>query len=279
VTPPVTAVPDRPLLQLARAELQRAKQLRTARWCAHAVTFLIGLAGLWLSDRASYVAALAAVGSEAAAWTLRQQSKRHHQRAEQGKRIAELRRFYDPATASGAETDFRRAVSTWACKNASDPRFDDHGYWDASAGQGREPLRKAIREAAWWSWSLYEEGRKVAAWIAGLAVGVAVLILLIFVFTGLADAAEEVARITLLIVAGLIGADALSLRADWASAATDSRSSYQALSTPSASDADVFCLYVDYRAMTAGTEPIPTRIYDRHRDRLNVAWRAENLAG
>ena len=270
------AVPDRPLLQLARAELHRAKQLRTARWCAHGVTFLIGLVSLWLSGGASYVAAFLAVVSEAVAWALRQRSHNHHHRAEQGKRIAELRRFYDPTTAVGAETDFRRAVSTWACNNAGDPRFDDAAYWDAPSGRGSDSLRKAVREAAWWSWSLYDECGKVAAWVAGGAVGAAVSILFVFLFTGLADAAEDVARITLVVVTALISADALTLRADWSSAAAESRSAYQALDATARTDADVFRLWVDYRTITAATEPIPQWIYDTHRDRLNTAWRAEN---
>ncbi len=273
-----TAVPDRPLLQLARAELHRAKQLRTVRWCAHGVTFVIGLVGLWLSGEASYVAALVAVGSEAVAWTLRQRSRSHHQRAEQGMRIAELRRFYDRTTATGAETDFRRAVSAWACKNAGDPRFDDAAYWDVSFGHGRDPLRKAVREAAWWSWSLYDQSCKVAVWVAGTAVGLALAILFIFLFTGFADAAEEVGRITLLVIAGLISADALTLRADWSSAAAESRCVYQALTGTPRSDADVFRLWGDYRTVTAGTEPIPQWVYDKHCDRLNTAWRAENVA-
>lgn len=275
---PGAAVPDRPLLQLARAELHRAKQLRSARWCAHGVTLALGLVGLWLNSEASYVAAMLAVFSEALAWTLRQRSRSHHQRAEQGKRIAELRRFYDPTTAIGAETDWRRAVSSWACKNAIDARFNDADYWDSSAGQGSGALRQAVREAAWWSWSLYDEGGRVAGWIAGVAVGSALTILFIFLFTGLADAAEEVARITLLVIAGLISADALTLRADWSSAAAESRSAYQALSGAARTDADVFRLWGDYRTITVGTEPIPQWIYDKHRERLNTAWRAENVA-
>lgn len=279
MTPSATmAVPDRPLLQLTRAELHRAKQLRTTRWCAHGVTFLISLIGLWVSSEASYIVALLAVVSEAFAWMLRQRSRSHHQRAEQGKRIAELRRFYDPTTAIGAETDLRRAISAWACRNAGDPRFNDADYWDASSGHGRDRLRAAVREAAWWSWSLYDEGCKVAAWIAAMAVGSALTILFIFLFTGLADAAEEVARITLLVIAGLISADALTLRADWSSAAAESRSAYQALSGMARTDADVFRLWGDYRTITAGTEPIPQWIYDKHRDRLNTACRAENVA-
>ena len=279
MTPSATgaAVPDRPLLQLARAELHRAKQLRTARWCAHGVTLAISVVGLWLSNEASYIAALLAVISEAVAWTLRDRSRNHHYRAEQGKRIAELRRFYDPTTAVGAETDWRRAVSTWACKNASDPRFDDGDYWDTAAGRGREPLRKAIREAAWWSWSLYDEGCKIAVWVAALAVGSVLTILFVFLFTGLADAATEVARITLLVIGGLISADALTLRAEWSAAAAESRSAYQALSGIARTDADVFRLWGDYRTVTAGTEPIPQWIYDKHRARLNTAWRAENV--
>jgi hypothetical protein len=271
-----TAVPDRPLLQLARAELHRAKQLRTARWAAHAVTFLVGLVGLRLSGNASYLGAMLTVVSEAVAWTLRQRSRTHHQRAEQGKRIAELRSFYDPTAAAGTETDFRRGVSAWACKHAGDARFDDAEYWDVSSGQGRDRLRKAVREAAWWSWSLYDEGSKVATWVAGVAVGSALAILFVFLFTGLASAAEEVARITLVVIAGLISADALTLRADWSSAAAESRSAYQGLSSTARTDADVFRLWCDYRTITAGTEPIPQWIYDKHRARLNTAWRAEN---
>jgi hypothetical protein len=270
------AVPDRPLLQLVRAEQFRAKQLRTCRFIAHGVTLVVGLTGLALSGNASYVAALLAVLSEIAAWMLRSESRAHHQRAEQGKRIAELRRFFDPATAIGAESDLRRAVSAWACAHASEPRFNDADYWDTDAGEGREPLRMAVREAAWWSWSLYDEGRKIAARIAALSLGLAVLVLLVMTLTDFAEAAEEVARITLLVVAGLISADALTVRADWAAAASESRSAYQSLSVEARTDVDVFRLWGDYRVVTASTEPIPQWIYDRNRERLNVAWAAEN---
>lgn len=270
------ALPIARLLRLARAEQHRAKLLRTYRWCAHAVTFTIGLAGLWLSGEASYIAALLAVVSETGAWMLRQRSRARHQRAEQGKRIAELRRFYEPATAAGAETDFRRAVSSWACDHADEERFDDSDYWDAPSGEGREPLRRAVREAAWWSSNLYDEGRKAAALAAGVAVGFVLTSLVLFLFVGLASAAEEVGRITLLVIAGLISADALSLRADWSTASADSNTAYLSLTPAASSDADLFSLYVGYRALTAGTEPIPDWIYRRHRDRLNAAWRAEN---
>jgi hypothetical protein len=134
----------------------------------------------------------------------------------------------------------------------------------------------AVREAAWWSWSLYDEGRKAATKVVAGILGVALVILFVFVLTNLDDAAEEVARITLLVIAGLIGADALTVRSDWASASAESRSAYQSLSTPAGSDANVFRLWVDYHTVTAGTEPIPQWIYEKNRARLNVAWRAEN---
>ncbi|MET0603458.1 MAG: hypothetical protein ABW167_15840 [Baekduia sp.] len=278
MSPSTTAVPSARLLPLARAEQHRAKQLRTYRWAAHGVTFAIGLVGLWLSAEASYVAALLAACSESVAWVLRQRSRARHQHAEKGKRIAELRLFYDPSAATGAETDFRRAVSSWACEHADEQRFDDSDYWDSSPGMGRDSLRRSVREAAWWSWNLYEEGVKRAGWFAAATVGFALLLLVLFLFVGLAEAAEEVARITLLVITGLIGADALSLRADWTAAASDSRAAHLSLTPPANSEADLFSLYVDYRALTAGTEPIPDWIYRRHRERLNAAWRAENGA-
>jgi hypothetical protein len=268
------ALPDRPLLQLARAELHRAKQLRTCRVAAHGLTLIVGAVGLSMSGHGTYVISLLAVVTEAAAWTFRQQSRAHHQRAELGLRIAEARRFYDPATAVGADAEFRSEISRWACAHASEFRFDDTTYWDAAAGTGLDPLRLSLREAAFWSSRLYAEAARLAQLAAVVPVLLTVGLVFLFVLTDLDEAAQAVARLTALVIAALISADILTVRADWTRAASTSQTTYEALNTPLASEADLLRRYVDYRIVTAATEPIPGWIYDHRQDRLNVAWQA-----
>lgn len=259
------------LLSLARAEQEYAKVLLRRRWGSHAVTLALGLVGLVLLEPLVYVAPVLALGSESYAWWLRFQAEEAHERAEEGRRRAVLIRELGAGSREVHASTVRVEFSSRARATAS--QWADPDYFAAEDRPGPRRLLESLQESAFWSCHLYRAaGRERVLALVGL---VAVIVgSLVAVFSIEADGATAAARAATVMLTVLVASDELGFALSFFSAGRSAGRVVERLEavTPD-SLAQVLAVYGDYSTATALAAPIPTRLYKRHHDAIDEAWR------
>ena len=261
------------LLALSRAEGEVAKRLRAQRAGAHALTFALAVAGLFLPAPMAYYFALGAFLSEAAAWWLRHRAMACHQRAEEGRRRALLTAALgsDPETLEAVDLAQRFSKRARGSAHA----HADPGYWSTSQAPGPARLREALQESAFWSTHLYRAAAKWGFAIAGAVAGLAALGALVVALSQPGEVGEAITRVCVVILTAVIATDVLTDALGWLGA---SRAAHRVDRRIAASDfadqAVVLAIFADYATATEAAAPIPTRLYKREHDRLVAAWAA-----
>jgi hypothetical protein len=261
------------LLALSRAETEEAKRFFQLRIYAHVAALVIGIPALFVSGTAAYVLALAALVSEAVAWTLRRIGSQRQEQGEKGRRRALLMDAYgdtqEPIDVGDLRHDFSQRAEQTAAKHG------DPSYWSTTAPVGPQRLVGQLQESAFWSKHLYRVAATGATKI-GVALGTLVVAILLAAALVESNGARlAVARIVVVFMAFLITVDVLTRALAWRSAAAQAGEVDRRLERcePDTSEA-VLAIWGDYSVATATAPPIPTPVYLRHKDRLEREWAA-----
>jgi hypothetical protein len=259
------------LLALSRAETEEAKRLFQLHLYAHAAALILGIPAIFVSGVATYVLAVAALISEAVAWTLRKTGSERQEQGEKARRRALLMEAYDDTTEPIDVTDLRHGFSNRAERAAID--HEDPSYWSTTAPVGPKRLVEQLQESAYYSKHLYRETAKDATKISVALGAVAIALLLATVLVDSDAARLAVTRIVVVFLAFLITVDGVTLALAWGSAAQQAGNVDRRLERcdPDGSEA-VLAIWGDYSVATATAPPIPTPVYGKHKERLEQEW-------
>lgn len=259
------------LLALSRAETEEAKRFFQLRLYAHAATLVLGVPAIFVSGAAAYVLALAALISEAVAWTLRRLGSQRQEQGEKGRRRALLMQAYGDTQEPLDVTDLRHGFSDRAERAA--PDHEDLSYWSTTAPVGPKRLVGQLQESAFYSKHLYCAAAKDATKVSVALGVVAVALLFAAVLVGSGEVRLAVARTVVVFLAFLITVDGVTRALAWGGAAQQASDVDRRLERcdPDGSEA-VLAIWGDYGVATATAPPIPTPVYRKHKDRLEREW-------
>jgi hypothetical protein len=259
------------LLGLSRAEQEAAKRWFVRSRLAHLLTLVFTATALFFDGRPTYFLALAALASEAAAWTYRIRADRRHSLAEEGRRRALLCDAFGTAPGALAIRELRANFSKRAQETASS--FEDPNYYDSSAAPGNSRLRDHLQESAFWSSYLYAAAGRAAILASAVPLVLVIVALLIAAGTESGHGALIIARVGVAFLSFLVFSDLVTHALAWADAADKSRDVTRRLEKDSLKDvATALAVYGDYCVATATTPPIPSILYKRNKARIDAAW-------
>ena len=261
------------LLELATAEQENAKRhlYRLVPLC-HAVAAVLVVLTLFVPLPWAYFLALAVLLLQGFVWSLRGQGLGLHRRAEEARRRALLINALGENAERLDVAKIQAAISKRACRAAR--QKDRSGYWASQAQQGTGRLLDEMQESAFWSMHLYAAAaRTMHKVLAAVVVGLALIALVGFVvFSGDTDLA--VARVIVVALSSLIGVDVLGQVRAWQTAAAEAERVDRRLDKLDETVVEpMLAVVADYAVATASAPPIPDRVYEAEKDRLEELWR------
>jgi hypothetical protein len=267
----ITSTPT--LLAFSRAEQEAAKRWFVRSRGAHVLTLALTIPALFLEGKPTYFLALAAVATEGVAWTYRMRADRRHSLAEEGRRRALLCDAFATPPGALAIRDLRANFSKRAERTAH--KFEDANYYSSTTAPGHGRLRDHLQESAFWSSYLYAAAARAAAVAAGVVLIVVIVALFVAVGTESSHASLVVARVGAAFLSFLVFSDVVTQALAWHDASAKARDVTRRLERdPLDEQATALAVFGDYSAATATTPPIPSRLYNRHHDRIDRAWHA-----
>lgn len=265
------------LLGLSRAEQEYAKVLMSRRLGAHAFTFMLTAASLWLQEPFIYITAACALISEGTAWWFKKAGSDSHARAEEGRRRVLIAQHLGENTNNIEDAKLLASFSKKARQNASD--WQDDAYYSASGETGPERLCKALQESAFWSSRLYEAAARKSVTRVALFVIVTVFVVIVLAAIETESLASTAARFATCLLAAMISVDEVGQALTYRNAAYISdRVMHELDHIDPHATGQLINVFANYAIATASSAPIPTRLYNNEHDVIEAAWQ-DHCAG
>lgn len=215
---------------------------------------------------------VAALLTEAGAWLLRHWAQEHHALGEQARRMAMAINGFGEARESAQAIDLRAKTSLSLLEAATG--LENPNYYASTASPGRRRLADLLDESSFWSKHLYRAAAVESFWLSGLVVASLIFGLLLAAPFSALGAALVVSRATATLLTVLIAVDELGAAMGWmhaADAAACVNSQLERIDVDQ--EPSLLILFADYSVIAATAGPIPQRVYEREKNRLNELWR------
>lgn len=266
-------MPDAGLLELATAEHQNAKRL-LYNWLpsCHLAAGGLTVVTLFVELPLAYFFALGVLVCQVAAWAIRMRGLGYHRHAEEARRRALLIDALGETAERLDVADIRRRFSKRACEEAHGTRRPT--YWGSGLPQGPQRLSRSLQESAFWSKDLYGKAATQMAVGASAAFLVIAAIVLIGLGAFEGDAKLIAARVVAVALSTLIALDLLGQALAWRTAASEAERVDRRLDTTNETSLEpMLAIVADYAVATVSAPPIPDRIYQGEKERLNELWK------
>lgn len=255
------------LLAAMQTELNRSKKLHKTYFLINLLLIIVGtVACLKLDDTTNDVIAFLLFVAQVVSLFISHLAKSHQDLGDQFRRL----------TITHNSLGISPSAATIATLGEKVGKLDDisqkypDGYYSSTAPEGPRRLIENVAESAFFTGSL---AKKVAGFYfflsaIGLFTAVAVLIV-VSLFSGPAPTTAKIAMVMLMAFSGeSFLRNALSYSALARSAGEIVSQCEMSRDEPAAA----FQLYTEYNCALGGVPPIPTRLYDKHKDSLNELW-------
>lgn len=248
----------------------RNKGASRIQWAALATVVI----GLLLQEVAhvAYAAGAIALVCQVAVWLLQRSARNLHHLASTAHRRAMLTDAFgkfEHLDAADIVPEFPEGLAALAAK------LDDGAYYASTHGPGADRLAGHLQESAFWSRHLYRR----AAQAAYLAFAVKLSVVVAAVLISLPAAGEgvgvQIARIIVVVLGALIAQNDLGKAELWSAAARAAGDVDRRVEASFGGTEKMLAIFADYHVATALAPPIPTRVYDNNRNRLNALWARE----
>ena len=264
---------DNKLLGLYRAEFQRAEKLS---FRAHIVQLCIvlmsGASILFPQTNLVYLLSIVSVVTALIGLYLAEQSSSSHSIAERARRALVIRNGLGIKLSSKSYSDLMMAFK--AGDKASD--WEDHEYYKSASEHGNRKLAEIIEESAFWSKHLLNVYVKEAWLWFGLVLVIAIITLLMLPLPHFADLSKTISQIVCVVLMWLITGSLFSKAIKLTSCFMAISSIEERLNSNLESNdplEDIIIHMGDYNSIMQGTPIIPSRIYSKHKNKLNELWK------
>ncbi len=265
------------ILGLHRAEFEKAKSNEQYAWVAQSIVSIAAIVSLFVKvELLIYFTTLIALASTIAKWGFSYQAKSQKSMAERARRLILL------FEALGYKISKREITDLQSCFSASETKgqqWENADYFSSSLAPGYAKLASHLQESAFYSKHLYSISAK-RIWYYFAVISVASLIGL-FVLPSIKDQTWSIAiaRFISVILMFLIATDLLGRALGFSEASNSlSEIDYRIENVKSSDfpEHDIILILEDYNAAVQGAPLIPTSIYLRNMEKLNLLWAERN---
>ncbi len=264
------------ILSLARVIEDRVQELQLWKRVCHGAVALAGIAGMFLGHSYAYYTAVFGLLVEFAAFGLRHKASLLHGISRGAMRRVALVSANVLAEDSLEVTqlraqlvmmeDFKERATRWEARQAG------REYYSTKATEPTDRLFDIIFECAfWWETLAQAAAKRAGRWIAAGAIGI-LLLFSLGMMVGQLETREVIGTLAMQVGLVLIGVDLVENYLKWKDTGAASRELLNRLSgaAPLQEQVLLFLWLSDYFALTAGSPPIPTGVYEAQCDALDA---------
>lgn len=248
------------------------------RRVAHLSALGIALFMLFVPEPFVYGFAVLAVITEISAWWFRYVGENYHRLSRELMRRAMLHDAFGQLNETLEVTDLLHDFEKEKLKqNAAqlDEKFFYDGYYDSQKTPGIARLLEHLQQSAFWCKHLYKVAARRILWPLGI-ISLALAFLIFFIVPVAFNGDISLTPKIIVLFLAFVIADELSLALAWLMAAKRSETLDWRLENriepEKPSQEFLLAVFADYSVLTTASPPIPNRIYESERDRLNRLW-------
>jgi len=154
-------------------------------------------------------------------------------------------------------------------------KHEDNFYFNTSQPYGEKKLAAIIEESSFWSKHLFQKSA-TRYWIwFGIALTISIVGLLLIPLLNIGNFNLLISQVFCLVLTWMIAGNLFTTSLAFTEAARSSDNIESRLASMAAageSDEDIFIIVSDYNALVGISPTIPSSIYQKNRDRLNLLW-------
>jgi hypothetical protein len=273
------------VIALANEKLTEAANSYKRSRLLQILTFAASVGAIFASGNYAYLAALAALTAQGAAWGMRIRASGQQALGDEGRMRGLLIDALGPTSEHIDLTNLIHRAAPRSGERAASP--PDPNYFASQAPHGFRRLRDHLQENAFWGTCQYETA--AAQYVKYLIGFIILAIITTLLAIPYAPRAQSLILARILVTALTFGAaltqsnEILAWRSAKSKIETVDRR-LEALTRLSETDLKssrteaLFAVFGDYCVATAISPPIPRAIYQRDRDRLNRLWEDRRIS-
>lgn len=264
---------DIKLLGLQRAEFQRAERMNlNGNKVKVAIVFLSAISIVTKVELISYLFAVTNL-IMAIVWIyLSYQAKRSHCTAERARRAVVFNNGLGIKLGRKSYTDL---MMSFKVSEEDGRKHEDNFYFNTSQPYGEKKLSAIVEESSFWSKHLFQKSA-TRYWIYfGIALTISIVGLLLIPLLNIGNSKLLISQVFCLVITWLITGNLFTTSLAFTEAARSSDNIESRLASMAAageSDEDILVIVGDYNALVGNPPTIPSNIYQKNRDKLNLLW-------
>lgn len=267
------------IIALGNAELAEASRWFGLSRRMQSVPIVAGVVAVFVSDTASYLGAVVAALAQACVWLSRRHASNLQSTGDEARRRGLLLDALGPTT---EPMDIALLLSHLSKKAHSNIQaLEDPNYFASEVAPGAVRLREHLQENAFWAKCQYDAVVRRYWALFAVYAGVALILGLVLVPLTPDEVSVVAARVLVTMFSFTAAVTQLNEVLAWRSAAQKVEILDRRLETLVARDdhelrADrlesMLAVFADYCIATAMAPPVPPKVYEQDRDRLNSLW-------